>query len=392
MVVVTQNLPNASQRDWQGLESLKRMVDLHVHFREPGHENKETFLSGMVASWLGGVGTVVEMPNTLPPVTNEKIYLKKYELMQKAKDILVNYTANIKVHLVAAITEENATSENELRKLSNHTPLFKIFMANSTGDLGINYIKIFKALEILERLNCKKQVIFHAEDPSLIIKTERWQDHAKNRPVIAEVKAVEQVLDWSKEFNVPMHITHVSTASAAEILIKQKKVTWDVLPKHLFFNTDDIQKFGNYGVMNPPLRPRVEQERLLNYFFDEKIQIISSDHAPHTHEDKKNAVSGAPGVQETMTILIDLWLKDKITKKYLTEITYSNPKSFLMKLGLKTNEDDILIDPDAKTTITRQWIKSRCRWSLWQDKTFQGKICNAYPTDLEKIILTDKWS
>lgn len=366
------------------LETIKRGIDLHVHFREPGLTQKETLRTGMIAAHLGGIGTVLEMPNTIPAVDRYDHYIVKDNLIKKEVSFFERLGIEFRLFQAAALTDYNCGNLEELQQLNSVAKILKVFMANSTGNLGIEEANLVRGLSfICDETTERPLLIFHAELPDLISKTESWIKHHLNRPKEAEIQAVKRVLDLQNEFDLPMHITHVSTFEAATLLSSQTKVTWDVLPKHLEFSFDDMKRFGNLGIMNPPLRPEQDRKKLYDLFMDEKIHTISSDHAPHTLDEKKAAISGAPGVQETMMFLIDKWLSEEISKKYVEQLSYRKPKELLEKVGLKPTEGELVISTELDTKVDKKWVKSKCGWSLWEGKTLKGRIMNSYPEELQ---------
>ncbi len=349
-------------------------IDIHVHFRQPGLTAKETFVTGKTAAFHGGITTTLEMPNTIPVMDSIASFKQKQELNSKSDVILAKDSIKVKTYLVGGLTEKNTQNPALLRELSKETKIFKVFMANSTGDLMISKKNLRIGLETLESCNEQFIVMFHAEDHNLIRKTLDWRNHSANRPLQAEINAINEVLELKDEFNLNFHITHVSAGSSAEIMGGQQKVTWDVLHKYLQFSENDLSEFQNLGVMNPPLRVPSERELLTDLFKEGKIPIVSSDHAPHTLQDKKNAISGAPGVQELYPFLIDQHLGGELRKKILTNMISDNPRKLLSKVKITPPKGEIIVDTEKFTTFKGDEIKSKCGWSLWSNLKLKGKI------------------
>ena len=372
------------------VETIKRGVDIHVHFREPGLMQKETLLTGSVTAYLGGIGTVVEMPNTIPPVDHPDYFLEKQRRIETRLIELSDLGLNFKIFQAAALTRKNTTDFKVLNQLLEVAKIFKVFMANSTGNLGIDRDYLMKGLSyIRDETNKRPLIIFHAEIPDLISQTTSWKSHHRSRPAEAEVQAIHLILEIKEEFDLPFHITHVSTYEGAEQLSTQSKVSWDVLPKHLEFSWKDLKDLKNRGVMNPPIRTEKERKKLYNLFIDEKIPMLSSDHAPHTLEEKRNPISGAPGVQELMPFVIDKWLSGEISKSYLEQITFQRPKKILNMVGLDVVGDDLVVATELEVKVDTKWVRSKCGWSLWNGRSFKGKIINSYPYGLETIYLEE---
>lgn len=343
-------------------------IDIHVHFREPGFEYKETMETGMKAANNGGIYTVVDMPNTKPVTDNMNSFKEKKELAGKYKGIIV----------ASGITNQSVNS-GELIPLAKQSRIVKIFMANSTGNLGIDRENLMKSLTEINELKNEEQplIMIHAEHPDYIKPRTTTSNELDVRPLNAEIKAIENIIEFSKMFNnLHLHVTHVSSSESAHILMNQNKISFDVLHKYLCFNEGLVNKFGNKAKMNPPLRSQKDQEELYNIFLNEKIKYISSDHAPHTLKDKESLIAGAPGVQELYPFLIDLYLKDEIKKNYMVDLIYNNPKKLLLEHNLSIQETDITVDPNSIWKLTKDQIKSKCGWSLWENIEFKGKIIN----------------
>ncbi len=337
-------------------------IDIHVHFREPGLIYKENMSTGMHAALRGGINTVIDMPNTIPVTDTLDSYKNKLKLASEFDGL----------HLAAGMTNHNVEN-GELEGLMDYASVFKVFIANSTGNLAIDTKNLFKGIEILERGNIL--LMFHAEKPQHI--KQRTVNSVENevRPEIAEIDAIKQVIDMAKEFpNVNMHVTHVSTFNGAQLLLDQSTVTWDVLPKYLDFSSDIVSTRGNYAKMNPPLRTRKDMIGLNQLLEEGKIPMIASDHAPHTREDKKSLTAGAPGVQELYHTMIDRYIDDRISMKILNDVIHNKPRELLYKVGIKPEKGEITVDIDSETKVDDKFIQSRCGWSLWQGKIFKGKI------------------
>ncbi|MCY3411979.1 MAG: amidohydrolase family protein [Candidatus Heimdallarchaeota archaeon] len=340
--------------------SLPVGIDIHVHFREPGLEHKETMATGMHAANHGGISAVLEMPNTLPPTDTIEALQYKLKLAQFHPGL----------NLAAGLTN---TSINELDGLMNLTRVFKVFMANSTGNLAISTENLHRGLQILEQ--GKNLLMVHAENPHWI--KERTDNSVENhvRPEISEIEAIKQVLDLSREYKkIHFHVTHVSTIEGAELLVAQDLVSWDVLHKYLDFDSKTVESKGNYAKMNPPLRPMKNVYGLNAMLEEGKIEYIGSDHAPHSRKEKQGLVAGAPGVQELYPFMIDRYLNGRINKQILENMMSNNPRKLFHRFGLKAPEGALVVNTEEVTLVDDDWIKSKCGWSLWSGKTFKGKI------------------
>lgn len=344
------------------LITLSSGIDIHVHFREPGMHQKETMKTGMKAANSGGITTVIDMPNTIPPTDTLQNWQEKEQWASRYRGL----------NLAAGMTTNNIEN-GELSKLVDVCKLFKVFLANSTGNLGINATSIHKGLEIMDNKGCT--LMFHAELPDLIRPRVPTCIENEVRPEIAEIQAIEYIMDLQQEYKgINFHITHVSTFDGANLLVDQNRISWDILHKYIDFNAEYVSKMGNFARMNPPLRDERNVIGLNTLFEEGKIPMISSDHAPHTKSEKKNMIAGAPGVQELYYVLIDRYLNDSISRRIMEDTIVYNPNQFLEKIGIEPFLGEIIVDTELMTTVNDTFIKSKCGWSLWDGRTFKGRI------------------
>ncbi|MCL1978871.1 MAG: dihydroorotase family protein [Methanomassiliicoccaceae archaeon] len=295
-------------------------VDPHVHFRDPGMTEKEDFLSGTAAAVHGGVTCVLDMPNTVPPVTDVGTVLEKKDRIRGRS--YVDYG------LFAAVTPGcNAGLMAPL------VPGFKLFMGSTTGKILLNDdVEIRVALRDIFATG--KRVSVHAEDDSMILKEpERdCRDHLRNRPVEAEINAMRRL---SRFRGMSMNICHNTNAESVE-MANDLGFTTEVTLHHLFFEPDRFSS-SEYKV-NPPIRNAAVRDKLYKAFIDGKISMFGSDHAPHTVSDKSqdfdSAPSGIPGVETTIPIVMNMVRKNAIPLSQAVSMGSETPAaSFGMKKG-----------------------------------------------------------
>jgi len=342
-------------------EYLPSGIDIHVHFREPGFTQKETMASGLAAAHEGGISTVIDMPNTLPVTDTVVTLAEKLDLAKQYQGI----------YLAAGFTDRSVGSL-ELNKLALKTRILKAFLADSTGNLGIQINNFKKGLE---QLSEKTIIIIHAEEANLI--SDRFEGCLENevRPEIAEIEKVKELFEIIPDYpNLIFHITHVSTSEVANLLINKKTISWDVLAKHIAFDENMVQRVGNLARMNPPLRSKNTANQLRQFLKDGKIPIISSDHAPHTLEEKKSMIAGAPGVQETYPYLFNLYIRQMISMDLLVDVIYKNPLKLLNSVGIEPIQKTVIFDRNARFKFDTDTIKSKCNWSLWENLSLKGAI------------------
>lgn len=347
---------------------LPGIIDPQVHFRDPGLTHKEDLKTGSMAAAAGGVTTFFEMPNTQPATTTIKKLDLKYKVASQKS--IVNYS------FFLGATTENI---NEIRKLDESCGL-KIFMGSSTGDLLVDND------EALERIfsECDKIIAVHAEDEKTLIQSEKYnvgndfENHTKARPVMAAVKATQKAIKYALKYKKRLHILHLSTAEEVEIIRKYKSsglISCETTPQHLLMEAPDIyRKIGSFAQMNPPIRSSRHRKELWNGLMDGTISCIATDHAPHTLEEKKlpfgKAPSGMPGVETSLTLMLNEVNKNKISLQKVVEWMSENPAK-LYKVKNKGflvpgyDADIAIVDMNVTKKIHNRDMKSKCGWTAF---------------------------
>jgi len=295
-------------------------VDPHVHFRDPGMTDKEDFSSGTLAAVHGGVTCVLDMPNTIPPVTDVNSLLEKKDRIKGR--------ANADYGLFAAVTPGcNAGL------MAPFVPGFKLFMGSTTGKILLNNDEEIRSA-FHDILVTGKRISIHAEDDSMILKEpeRNCRDHLRNRPVEAEINALKRL---SRFKGMRLNICHNTNAESIA-LADELGFTTEVALHHLFFEPDKFSS-SEYKV-NPPIRNAAERDRLYRSFIEGKITMFGSDHAPHTLSDKSkdfdSAPSGIPGVETTIPIVMNMVRKNTIPLAQAVSMGSEMPAaSFGMRKG-----------------------------------------------------------
>jgi len=318
---VRSSVPGGEKRiDVPGGVILPGFVDPHVHFRDPGMTDKEDFSSGTLAAVHGGVTCVLDMPNTVPPVTDVNSLLEKKDRIKGR--------ANVDYGLFAAVTPGcNAGM------MAPFVPGFKLFMGSTTGKILLNDDEeIRSALHDISKTG--KRVSVHAEDDNMILKEpeRNCRDHLRNRPVEAEISALKRL---SRFRGMKMNICHNTNAESVA-LANEFGFTTEVALHHLFFEPDKFSS-SEYKV-NPPIRNAAVRDGLYKAFIEGKITMFGSDHAPHTVSDKSkdfdSAPSGIPGVETTIPIVMNMVRKNIIQLAQAVSMGSEMPAaSFGMKKG-----------------------------------------------------------
>ncbi|MEM2005077.1 MAG: allantoinase AllB [Zestosphaera sp.] len=362
------------------------VVDEHVHMREPGLEYKEDFSHGTSAAAVGGVTTVIEHPNTLPPVENSS------KLVNKAK--LLESKAWVDFALHGVLHDSNS---HELEDMVGAGAVgFKVYMGPTVGDLpspseGTLYEILAKSSQLGLTL------MFHAEDRSLVefftkrIATSGRSDlriHEDSRPPITEETSILKLIILSKRTGGRAHIAHVASTEAVELIRRAAadgvKVSGEVCPHYITFTNDDYVKYGALIKVFPPIRGRTHRESLLRAIKEGVISALGSDHAPHAREEKlKNiweAPAGISGVQTFFLVFLDLALKGELPITVLPKLMSENPAKLFglwpRKGSLRVGSDGdlVIVDPRGRTRVTEEWLRYKNRVTPYLGWEFQGEI------------------
>lgn len=318
---------------------LPGMIDCHVHFRDPGFPNKEDFLSGSKAAAKGGVTTILDMPNNKPPTIKIKDLNKKRAIAKRKS--LVNYGFHF------GCSDNNI---NEIKKLNNVASV-KIYLNETTGNLIVN-----KSTTIAKVLNNAKFVTVHAEDSSL-----------------------KKIVLIAKKLRKKFYMCHISSKRELKYIRANKKSIFvEVTPHHLFLTKKDRKNMGPFAYMKPILKTKEDQRYLWDALQTGYIDVIASDHAPHTYEEKKKfKPAGVPGVETTVPLLLDSVNKQKIFIQDMVRYVSENPaKIFKIKhkgfIKEGYDADLMIVDMDMKKKIRNQDMATKVKWSPFEYKLIVG--------------------
>ncbi len=371
----------------RGLHVLPGVIDTQVHFREPGLNHKEDLATGSLAAVMGGVTAVFEMPNTNPPTVDGK------RLKDKLAAARGRMWCDHAFYLGASA--ENADELGTLEKLPGCCGV-KVFMGASTGTLLVPDDETL--LKVLE--SGSRRVAIHSEDQDrLQARLGKRIDgdplsHPVWRDVETAIKSTKRLIKLAKKANRPVHVLHVTTAEEIEFLGKNKNIaTVEVTPQHLsLFAPDCYQRLGTYAQMNPPIRELEHQEALWRGILEGVVDVIGSDHAPHTIEEKErdypDSPSGMPGVQTLLPLMLNHFSEGRLDLHKLVALTSTNAHRIF---GLKTkgalekgkDADFTMVDLKAEWRIDKSWLKSKCKWSPFDGMKITGQpkatILRGYP-------------
>jgi dihydroorotase len=368
--------------DANGALTLPAGIDVHVHFREPGMAAKENWYTGSCAAAAGGITTVIDQPNTIPPTTDRRSFEQKLKLAKKKS--IIDFGIN------GGVTS-NIEKLEELWKLGV-TAFGEIFMAESTGGLNINEETFEEALVEIKRLGAIATI--HAEDEKMRLELEELLKgyissdyHSKVRPNACEEAAVQKALELISKMKVRAHFCHISTLEAIGMIRKEKYLarrenktplfTCEVTPHHLFLSTRDWERLRSFGKMNPPLRGSHSIKALVNGINDGTIDMVASDHAPHLESEKdtdlKFAPSGVPGVETLMPLMLAAVRKNILPLAQMIMLTSWNPaKAFGLDLQAKGrlevgfDADLIIVDPRALQPLKAEMLHSKAGWTPFE--------------------------
>lgn len=371
--------------DASGKHVLPGAIDTQVHFREPGNEHKEDLETGSKAAVAGGVTSFFDMPNTNPPTATQDALNQKLELA--AGRCWANYAFYI------GATPENAGQLDQLERLPGCCGV-KVFMGSSTGDLLIDDDGV------LERVlaNGVRPCAVHSEDEArlrqrkpLFEKDPNPANHPVWRDVETAVLSTRKLFDLAAKTGRRVHLLHVSTADELGLIEKAReqgvKVTAEVTPQHLFFFAPDCyETLGTLAQMNPPIRDSWHQLALRKAVAEGLFDVVGSDHAPHTLEEKAlpypKSPSGMPGVQTLLPVMLDLASDGLLRLEDVVRLLCENPARLF---GIKNKgfilegfDADIAVVDLTETRIVRKEILfSKCGWS-----PYEGEALTGWPTDV----------
>ena len=369
--------------DASGLHVFPGIVDVQVHFREPGNTHKEDLESGSRACARGGVTSFLEMPNTSPPATNQKAMNRKLDLA--ASKSHVNYG------FFVGATNDNIKDLQEVNRVCG----IKVFMGASTGDLLVDDPV---ALERIFAETDKSRVIaLHCEDESRINERTELYKHRTDPIVHTEVRDPEAALiasttavNLARKYNHRTHILHLSTARECNLFYpRDSLVTSETSPHHLLLNVDDYPRLGTKAKMNPPLKYLKDNRGLWAALQDGRIGVIATDHAPHLPSEKRRdiwkAPAGIPAVENSLSLILDAASRGMCTFEQVANWMCVNPaRTYRMKhrgeIELGFFGDVALVDTNTVHEVRDEEQASKCGWSPWHGQKLKGRavttICN----------------
>jgi len=362
--------------DCTGLHILPGVIDTQVHFREPGAEHKEDLETGSRGAVMGGVTAVFEMPNTWPTtVTPEALADKISRAHHRMYCDFAFYVGG---------TRENIDALPMLEKLPGAAGI-KVFLGSSTGDLLIDDAKVLG--DLLQKLN--RRAAFHSEDEGRLrerMDVRRVDDptsHPEWRDVEAAMLSTRRLVRLAHEANAQIHVLHVSTAEEMEFLRDHKDIaSVEVTPQHLTLAGPDIyNEIGTRAQMNPPIRDACHRDGLWAGLASGVVDVLGSDHAPHTLEEKSASYpatpSGMPGVQTLVPIMLDHVNAGKLSLERFVDLTSHGPQRLFGlqgkgRLAVGYDADITVVDMKREVTLEDAQMESRSKWTPYDGRTVRG--------------------
>lgn len=367
----------------EGLYLLPGVIDDQVHFREPGLTHKANIASEARAAVAGGTTSFMEMPNTVPAALTQELLEDKYAIA--AGSSVANYS------FFMGVANDNADDVLKTNARKKDICGIKIFMGSSTGNMLVdNYLtlnKLFSESELLIATHCEDERVVKANK-------EKYAnaDHASFHPLIRDVEACFEssfsAVQLAKQHNTRLHILHISTAKELQLFtnmlpLEDKRITSEVCVHHLHFTADDYAQFGNLIKCNPAIKAPENKAALWEALLDDRLDIIATDHAPHTWEEKQQpyaqAPAGVPLVQHSLLLMLQYVKQGKISiEKVVEKMSHTPAICFQIAERGYIREgywaDLVLVDMNNPYTVTKDNILYKCGWSPFEGHSFPATV------------------
>ena len=375
--------------DADGKYLIPGVIDDQVHFREPGLTHKAEIYTESKAAVAGGITSFMEMPNTNPQTRTQELLEEKYKRASEVS--LANYSF--------FMGASNDNLEEVLKTNPRNVAAVKIFMGSSTGNMLVDnravLEKIFKESKMLIAVHCEDEETVKAN--AELARQEFGEDvpieeHPKIRSVEACYKSSSMAIELAKKHDTRLHVFHLSTAKEIELFrndipLEDKRITAEVCIHHLWFDDSQYAEKGTHIKWNPAVKSKRDRDQLFQALLDDKLDIIATDHAPHTLEEKDNtyfkAPSGGPLVQHALSAMLEFYHQGKISLEKVVEKMCHAPavcfqlegRGFIRK-GYAA--DLVLLDLDNPWEVSKENILYKCKWSPFEGTTFQSKVTHTW--------------
>ncbi len=369
---------------------LPGVIDDQVHFREPGLTHKATIYTEAKAAVAGGTTSFMEMPNTNPPAFTQELLENKYEIAKRSA--LANYS------FFMGTSNDNYEEVMKTNKKKNEVCGVKIFMGSSTGNLLVDnplvLDKIFAGTELLIATHCEEERMIRENFEKR--KKEKPNLTPADHPIIRNEEVCFEssfkAIQFAKKHNSRLHILHISTEKELQLFgnmipIKDKRITAEVCVHHLHFTADDYERLGNLIKCNPAIKSPNNKEALWKALLDDRLDVIATDHAPHTWEEKnepyEKAHAGLPLVQHSLSLMLQYVKEGRINlEKVVEKMSHAVADCFQIKDRGYIHEgyfaDLVLVDMNESQIVSKQNILYKCGWSPLEGFTFPATIKNTF--------------
>nr|WKN39899.1 dihydroorotase [Tunicatimonas sp. TK19036] len=383
------SVPTDATYDAQGSYLLPGLIDDQVHFREPGLTHKATIYSEAKAAVAGGITSFMEMPNTVPNTLTQSLLQDKYDL--GARHSLANYSFYMGV--------SNDNLDEVLRTDTQKVCGLKVFMGSSTGNMLVDdeqtLRNVFAQSPMLVATHCEDEATIRANMQEF--KEKYGEDlpislHPQIRSAEACYKSSSLAVSLAKEFGTRLHVLHISTAKELSLFsnakpLTEKRITSEACIHHLWFNDQDYDEKGTLIKWNPAVKTAQDQQAILAAVLDNTIDVIATDHAPHTLEEKQNtyfkAPSGGPLVQHSLVALLEFYHQGKVSLEKIVEKACHHPAQLFevdrrgfIREGYYA--DLVLANLNRPWTVGADNILYQCGWSPFEGTTFQSRVTHTF--------------
>ncbi len=386
----TQSAGKLTEINGAGKYLLPGAIDDQVHFREPGLTHKATIYTEAKAAVAGGVTSFMEMPNTIPPAFTLPLLEEKYKIA--AQTSLANYSFYI------GTSNENAEEALKANERKKEICGIKIFMGSSTGNLLVDnpltLEKVFGESELLIATHCEDEKIIRANLERLKGENRELlpQDHPLIRSEEACFESSFYAIQLAKKHNTRLHILHISTEKELQLFsnmlpLREKRITSEVCVHHLHFSSNDYERLGNRIKCNPAIKAPHNREALWQALLDDRLDVIATDHAPHTLEEKNEpylkAHAGLPLVQHSLLLMLHYHKLGRISlEKIVQKMSHAVADCFQVKdrgyIREGYHADLVIVDLGASTKVSKENILYKCGWSPLEGTEFPARITHTF--------------
>jgi len=381
---------NAKEINGEGKYLFPGCIDDQVHFREPGLTHKATIYTEAKAAVAGGVTSFMEMPNTIPNALTQELLEDKYKI--GVQHSLANYS------FFMGTGNDNADEVLRTNDKRKDVCGVKIFMGSSTGNMLVDnpntLDRIFRESEVLIATHCEDEKIIRQNLEK--IKATGKVLTAADHPIIRDEEACYEsslyAIQIAKKYNTRLHILHISTEKELQLFtnmfpLKEKRITAEVCVHHLHFTSDDYTRLGNKIKCNPAIKAPHNKEALWKALLDDRLDVIATDHAPHTWTEKdepyEKAHAGLPLVQHSLLLMLHYYKQGKISLEKIAEkMSHAVADCFQIKdrgyIREGYHADLVIVDTNETTTVTKENILYKCGWSPLENFSFPASITHTF--------------